>query len=176
MIVRTLQWTDFPGVADLFFSRFDEIPTNPDLGLPVPPERPTLGEEAEWFGREQKEILEGNRVTVVAEEGGKLLGMATVWRLNSHAEHRHGGELAIHVLPGARGKGIGEQLMNEVLKLCVGKFEMVRLTVWSINERAQKLYRKHGFVECGRLPRAIKRGDRYMDQVMMWRPLPQPSA
>lgn len=172
MTVRPLQWSDFHGAADLFFSRFDEIPTNPELGLPVPPERPTLGEEAAWFGREQKEILEGDRVTVVAEEGGKLLGLATVWRLGPHVEHRHVGELAIHVLPAWRGRGIGNQLMNEVLKLCARKFEMVRLTVWAINERAQGLYRKHGFMECGRLPRAIKRGDRYVDQVMMWRPLP----
>jgi ribosomal protein S18 acetylase RimI-like enzyme len=61
--------------------------------------------------------------------------------------------------------------LSALIPACRGKFEVLQLCVISVNERAQRLYRKHGFKEYGRAPKGFKRGDRYFDEVMMWRPV-----
>jgi RimJ/RimL family protein N-acetyltransferase len=45
--------------------------------------------------------------------------------------------------------------------------EMIQLKAFTYNERALELYRKLGFVEVGRIPRANKEGNEYFDDVLM---------
>ena len=46
-------------------------------------------------------------------------------------------------------------------------FEVVRLSVFATNPRAQRLYSRFGFVPVGRIPRAIRRGTEYIDEEEM---------
>ncbi|EQD47868.1 acyltransferase, partial [mine drainage metagenome] len=48
-----------------------------------------------------------------------------------------------------------------------GKFDSVDLAVIPENSRAEKLYRKFGFAEYGRRPRAFQRGGTYHDFILM---------
>lgn len=171
MQIRPLQWSDFHDFVELYYSRFEELERDPEFGLGGPPTKPTLGEEAAWFGEAHKSILDGKSIYLVAEEGGHVVGTVSVWTHGHHKDEAHVGVLGIHILPAWRGKGIGDELMREILLACRGKFEIVQLTVMGQNLRAQRLYLRHSFQECGREPRAIKRGDRYFDRVRMWRPV-----
>lgn len=45
--------------------------------------------------------------------------------------------------------------------------ESLLLAVGVHNEPAQRLYRRHGFVEYGREQRALKVGDVYYDEILM---------
>jgi ribosomal protein S18 acetylase RimI-like enzyme len=169
MRVRPLAWSDFSGWVDLYYSRYDEVGRNPDLGVYLQEKRPSVPEEAALFGQVMKQVLAGDIVASVAEEEGKLVGTCTVFRRGHHVEDCHLGELAIAVHPEWRGKGVGDALMSDALRRCRGVFEIVELKVVAVNEHALHLYRKHGFEVHGRQPRAFKRGDRYLDDVLMWR-------
>jgi len=43
----------------------------------------------------------------------------------------------------------------------------VRLSVFANNVRAKRLYTEFGFRDVGRQPRAIRRGDSYIDEDLM---------
>ncbi len=171
MVIRPVRWSDFPTFVEFYYSRYDEVTRNPDLFLYTQAKKPALGEEAIWFGSLMREILDGDTVCMVAEEDGRVVGAADVRRKGHHTEERHAGIYANAIVPECRGKGIGDELISTTLKACTGKFEVLYLIVVDQNERAKKLYRKHGFVECGRFPRGFKRGERYLDDILMWRAL-----
>jgi ribosomal protein S18 acetylase RimI-like enzyme len=169
--IRPLRWTDFAAWTELYFSRWPELDQDPEFGLSVPPTKPSMGEEAAYFGAVQKNILQGDAIFLVAEEEGQMVGGVSVERQGRTADERHVGILGVHVAREWRGKGVGRALIAQALEECRGKFEIVHLTVMSQNERAQRLYLSLGFQETGREPRAFKRGTNYFDKVRMWRPV-----
>ncbi|MFI5419090.1 MAG: GNAT family N-acetyltransferase [Candidatus Lutacidiplasmatales archaeon] len=167
MRVRALEWGDFQSWVDLYYTRYAEIDRNPELGVFLMPAKPSLGEEATFFGQAHREMAEGHVVTAVAEEGGAIVGVCFVRRKGRHVEDRHLGALGLVVHPEHRRQGIGGALLDYALRASVGKFEIVQLAVVDVNERAMRLYRRFGFEEYGRAPRAFKRGERYFDEVLM---------
>lgn len=169
MKIRPVEWSDFQSFVDFYYTRYVEVPSNPELFLLTRSVKPSLGSEAAWFGALMKGILEGDAVCNVADADGRVVGAATVTRRGDHNEDRHGGVYANAIVPEWRGKGVGTRLMAATLADCRGKFEVLYLTVVAENARAIKLYRKHGFQECGRWPRAWQRGGRYHDDLLMWR-------
>jgi ribosomal protein S18 acetylase RimI-like enzyme len=174
--IRPLAWGDFDGWADLYYTRYDEIRTNPDLGIFTFETPPTRAEEAQHFGNVMRDILAGDALLLVAEESGRIVGECSVRRLAKHVEDRHLGGLGIAVHPEWRSRGIGDALLGRMLELCRGRFESIDLQVLAVNETARKLYRKHGFREIGTHPRGVKRAGRYYEDVLMWRPVdPAPS-
>jgi len=52
-----------------------------------------------------------------------------------------------------------------------GKFEIVELLVTSTIEAARRLYLRNGFEGRGRLPLSFRRGSRYLDEMLMSRPV-----
>jgi len=86
-------------------------------------------------------------------------------RPNSDLSHR--AELGISVSSDYRGMGVRTALLEEALKRCRGKFEIIELTVLTTNDVARKLYAKFGFKSFGTRPRSIKRGGAYFDEELM---------
>jgi RimJ/RimL family protein N-acetyltransferase len=171
LILRELAWTDFADWVEMYYARYEEILTNPSLGVLLREPRPSLADEAEFFGRLHRQILDGHVVCCVAEDDGHVVGTCSITRKGDHVEDRHVGTLAIGVRADRRGRGVGAALMQRALERCRGRFEVVELGVLAPNETAQRLYQKFGFQECGRLPRAFKRGGTYYDEVLMSRPV-----
>lgn len=79
--------------------------------------------------------------------------------------------LTIVVHPGHTDRGIGRILMNDLIAWARQdlRVEKIELLVRATNERAIHLYRTCGFVEEGRLRRALKRVDdgAYVDDIAM---------
>ncbi len=144
---------------------------NPELGLYTFESKPTLPDEAALFGDVWRKVLTGDLIACIGEEAGKLIAVCMISRKGPHLEERHAGILSMAVHPDWRGRGLGSMLLSYLLRKCEGKFEIVQLTVVENNARARALYRKFGFVESGRLPRAFKRGGEYSDDLFMWRPV-----
>ena len=102
-----------------------------------------------WLYKRDKEGF------IVAEEEGKIVGFAAS---DVNWENREGEKvLEIHeifVLPEFRKKGIGANLLNEVLKYGIQrKRKLAELWVGKTNYRAIKFYKKFGFEEgeiCGK--------------------------
>lgn len=87
---------------------------------------------------------------VVAEVGGVSVGAAWL-RLWSESDHGYGylddqtPELAIAVVPEARGKGIGTALLKQTLVMARSQFSAVCLSIRADNP-ALRLYERLGFV------------------------------
>lgn len=96
-------------------------------------------------------------VGLVRERGQKRAHRASIW--------------GMYVAPEARGRGIGRSLMAEALARAapLPGLEQVHLAVVATNAAAVTLYRSLGFTVYGRDPRALKLGDRYVDEELMVR-------
>jgi RimJ/RimL family protein N-acetyltransferase len=88
----------------------------------------------------------------VAVKDGAIVGMCEVSPSASPriGAQQHNGTLGMFLVPSARGKGIGERLIREVIAACGTRWERIELSVFSHNERAHRLYQRVGFVEEGR--------------------------
>jgi ribosomal protein S18 acetylase RimI-like enzyme len=168
--IRDLTWRDFQDLVDTYYHLYDELPTDPSLGILLFHERPPLSEEVTWFANLYRRVLEGSTLASVAEVNGHAVGLVTVGH-GPHGEGAHVGDLGILVRLEARGKGIGKALLSDILGKCRGRYELVQLKVFHTNQTAKRLYRNFGFQHVGTIPRAIKRGTQYYDEELMVLPL-----
>jgi len=167
--VRELRWGDFDDLTDAYYRLYDERRRGEPIGITLFHERPSRADEVGWFTELYRRVLTGDAVVVVAERGGHAVGSCVVSRLaaQADAENGHVGSLGLLVHQAHRGQGVGTALMRAALEKCRGVFEIVRLSVFATNVRAKKLYTSLGFHEIGRVPRAIRRGDSYIDEDLM---------
>ncbi len=86
---------------------------------------------------------------------GRVVGFAAVYSSDLPSLKRTG-NLGMFLLPEYRRLGLGTRLLAGVLKLSRGRFDSVMLDVFAKNKIAQKLYRKMGFVLCGRMKQIVQ--------------------
>jgi putative acetyltransferase len=115
-------------------------------------------------------------LNLVAESGGQVLGTAGVHPVGPQLRRRHAMMLGIAVAPAAQGQGVGQALMAELLRYTDGWAQVLRveLTVYADNDRAIRLYQRHGFEVEGRLRGYALRHGEYADVLAMarWHPHP----
>lgn len=115
---------------------------------------------------------------LVAEQQGRLLGLAGLHPIDRALRRRHAAMLGIAVDGPAQGRGLGRRL---VAALCDyadqwGQVLRIELTVFADNERAIRLYRSMGFVQEGLHRGYALRQGRYVDALSMARLHPAPPA
>lgn len=168
-MIRDVQWKDMQDLVNNYYSYYEEVENDyPDMGLVFHHSRPDFVSEIGWFSSLFQDIQAGNAIGVVAEVDGKVVGICDIHRKRPGSEVSHIGILGIAIKRGFRDKGIGRQLMEAVIEKSRGKFDMLILDVFAINQRAISLYKKVGFVEYAQLPRGTKRGNRYYDEISMY--------
>ncbi|MFZ0830944.1 MAG: GNAT family N-acetyltransferase [Thermoplasmata archaeon] len=167
-MIRDLQWADFPELVENYYALYDEVRSNPDVGIHLFPQKPTLGEEAQWFSGLFRGFREGKSVVAVAEEDRKAVGLCQVDPKGVHLEGQHIGVLGIMVAAAYRNRGIGKALLTYAIDKCRGKFEIVELSVFATNAHGRALYQSVGFRSWGILPKAIRRENRYTDLEHMY--------
>jgi putative acetyltransferase len=106
---------------------------------------------------------------LVAEAGGQLVGLAGLHR--KRGKQRHSAEIGMMVHEAFQGQGIGRRLLEGLLEIADQQLGLgrVELEVMADNERAIKLYERCGFEHEGRKRRAIRRGEAYVDLLVMSR-------
>jgi ribosomal protein S18 acetylase RimI-like enzyme len=145
MTIRDLQPAELGFLDDMLFAALDWRPEGE-----LPPkefvlEHPQVVIYRRGWGRR-------GDVALVAEEDGRPVG--TVWcRLFTDDEHGEGyydaetPELAIAVVDGARGRGIGRALMDAMqAHLRANGFRRVSLSV-DLDNPAKRLYERLGYAE-----------------------------
>lgn len=99
---------------------------------------------------------------LVAKEDGKLIGFCGMWLVIDAAQITN-----VAVIETARGRGIGEALMREAIRVArEANMDVMSLEVRVTNKVAQNLYRKLGFEDGG-----IRKGyytDNQEDALVMW--------
>ena len=99
---------------------------------------------------------------LVAEEHGQLIGFCGLWLVIDAAQITN-----VAVIEAVRGRGIGEALMREAIRIAKeAQMDVMSLEVRVTNMVAQNLYRKLGFQDGG-----IRKGyytDNQEDALVMW--------
>ena len=106
----------------------------------------------------------------------ELLGVVGVGRQQRVNERHMAFIRSMYVAPQARGQGFGRNLLSAALaqvSLWHG-VEQVKLSVTATNQAAVHLYRSVGFVAVGCLPRALRLGNEYFDELIMIRVMAVP--
>ena len=100
---------------------------------------------------------------------GKLMGTAGFVR-ESQPKSRHKGRIwGVYLNAELRGKGIGRRLLQAVLDRAtqIDEVEQILISVATTQDAAIALYRSLGFTTWGKESRALKVGDRYIDEEYM---------
>lgn len=108
---------------------------------------------------------------LVAESAGKVVGSAGLHPVGTQLRRRHAMMLGISVSPSAQGQGVGAALMTALLDYADNWAQVLRLelTVFHDNQRAIRLYERHGFAPEGRLRAYALRNGAYEDVLAMAR-------
>lgn len=130
----------------------------------------TLESETKYL-KSRLEAIENKRaVHLLAFFNNKLIA-ATDVHMKDKTE-RHVGILGISVAKDFRGEGLGNLLMQLILKEArkeIPELKIVTLEVYSTNDIAQKMYEKFGFERYGLLPEGITRGGKFEDAILMYK-------
>ncbi|QDI92632.1 N-acetyltransferase [Salicibibacter halophilus] len=100
--------------------------------------------------------------SVVEQETEMIIGHISLGRIDKENRSARVGKVLVGD-PGARGKGIGRQMMTAILKIAFDEMHLhrVSLGVFSFNEPAIACYEKVGFQKDGLLRDLRKMGDDY---------------
>ncbi|MGA8711317.1 MAG: GNAT family N-acetyltransferase [Thermoplasmata archaeon] len=167
--IRPPRWEDFDELREIYFHLYDERAAGAPIGITLFDERPTPADETVWFQTHYRRALEGQEIWLVAERDGHAVGNCTIVPVvaGPPSEQSHVGELGILVHHGYRGTGVGTALLERALAVARSRFELVLLSVFTVNEGALRLYRRFGFTVSGHLPKVVKRGEQYFDEERM---------
>ena len=96
-----------------------------------------------------------DEIMLVAKDNGKVVGNASLSRMPRRMKHR--GDFSVSVLKEYWNKGIGSQLLHEIIQFAKeNSFEVIDLQVRSDNLSAIHLYEKFGFKKIGTHPAFFK--------------------
>jgi ribosomal protein S18 acetylase RimI-like enzyme len=106
---------------------------------------------------------------VGAFENGRLVGMAGFYREKGPKSRHKGRVWGVYVAPHARGAGLGKRMTQTLLDRAsvIEGVDQILLSVTATQIAAIRLYRSLGFELFGTEPRALKIGDRYIDEDYM---------
>ncbi|MCW9034089.1 MAG: GNAT family N-acetyltransferase [Rhodospirillales bacterium] len=129
-------------------------------------------DSAEMTKRWQNTI-KGNHPYLVAELEGNIIGYGYAGTYRSRSGYRHTVEDSVYLSPEATGKGIGKLLLNALIDECTerGFRQMIAVIGEPNNHASIKLHVKAGFEQVGLLPAVGFKFGRWVDTVLLMRPL-----
>lgn len=158
MLIRPYKPSDWPGLWEVL--------------EPVFCEGTTYALEPEIEESQAKEFWAGtDRITWVAEENGSVVGSYFL-RKNQGGGGSHVCNCGYATSSAHRGRGIASTLCkhSQTQAITSGYLAMQFNFVVSTNEQAIRIWKRLGFDEVGRLPKAFKHpGTGYVDAIVMYK-------
>ncbi|MEV7415486.1 N-acetyltransferase family protein [Streptomyces sp. NPDC089919] len=113
---------------------------------------------------------------LVAEAAGEVVGYAYAAPWRTKPAYRHTVENSIYLKPGRTGRGIGAALLAALLTECAATpaRQMIAVIADAGTDASLALHRRFGFVEQGRLTEVGHKHNRWIDTILMQRPLTEP--
>ncbi len=110
---------------------------------------------------------------LVAEIDGQLLGFAYASKYRPRSAYQYCCESSVYVKNNAQRKGIGYSLLAELIERCraMGLRRMVAIIGDSANNASICLHKKAGFEHVGIIPNCGFKRNKWLDQVIMQRPI-----
>jgi phosphinothricin acetyltransferase len=100
-----------------------------------------------WFATKQTHNFP---VIGLSSNAGRLLGFATYGIFRAWPAYKYTAELSLYVEPPSRGKGLGDRLLTELVR--IAEQRQLHVLVGGIdasNAPSIALHEKHGFTHCG---------------------------
>jgi len=165
VILRTLQRADLDDCIELINSLVEE---GADI---VKNKKVTLEEEAEWLNGALSQMEQGEKIYVVAETDGKVIGNSEIGR-RLYGYDSHVGVMGIAIKKGFRDVGIGTEMMKALITQGQKMgLRILMLSAFESNKRAIHVYEKLGFKKRGQIPKKFFKRGKYVDEVIMSRSL-----
>ena len=110
---------------------------------------------------------------LVAEFGGMVAGYAYCTLYRARSAYRYSLEDSVYVRPDAQGRGIGIMLLDQLIGRCeaLGYRQMIAVIGDSANAASIGLHARAGFLRVGTLRSVGFKFGRWVDSVVMQRPL-----
>lgn len=129
-------------------------------------------DEAE-MARRRAAILADGFPYLVAEKDGAILGYAYAGKYRPRHAYRFTVEDSIYIAPEAQGLGVGRALLARLIAECgtLGLRQMIAVIGDTASAGSIALHASLGFVHAGRMEKIGWKFGRWVDQVLMQRPL-----
>jgi L-amino acid N-acyltransferase YncA len=126
----------------------------------------------DMIGRRQS-IADAGMPYLVCEDGGAIVGYAYAGLYRPRIAYRYSVEDSVYVAPGAARRGYGRLLVSALIERCTGLGfrQMLAVIGDSGNAGSIGLHRNLGFSQTGHLPSIGYKFGRWVDVVIMQRPL-----
>ncbi len=133
----------------------------------VPPE------PGEMERRFQAIVTRGLPYLVAEQDDGGVGGYAYAGPYRARPGYRYSVENSVYVAPGALGKGLGKALLEELIRRCtdLGYRQMIAIIGDSKNWSSIRLHESFGFRHVGTLSAVGFKLGRWVDSVILQRPL-----
>jgi phosphinothricin acetyltransferase len=162
-MVRPSTDADIPAIAEIYGYHVEHGVASFET---VPPD------EAE-MARRRCEVLKRGLPWLVAETEGSVKGYAYATPYRSRAAYRFTLEDSIYIHPAHIGRGIGSALLPQLIARCreFGARQLIAVIGDTDNPASIRLHARFGFRYVGTLNAVGFKFDRWLDTVLMQRPL-----
>jgi ribosomal protein S18 acetylase RimI-like enzyme len=129
-----------------------------------------IEDEEKYLNNQLQRIKNNISVHLIAFCNEELIGNVHIDMQDKSESHV--GVLGITISKDFRDEGIGGKLLNLILKEAskhMPQLRIITLAVLQINEAAQKMYKKLGFREYGRLPKGSTHRNSHVDVIYMYK-------
>lgn len=152
MIVRACEHKDVDTICDIYnyyvknsIITFEEAPvTSMEMAARIAACTPTLP----WL---------------VCEVGDQVVGYAYATRWHNRAAYRHSAEVTVYVRNGEGGRGFGQALYENLLRLLEGRYHALVAGISLPNEGSVRLHEKFGFRKVAHFSEVGRKFDRWID-------------
>ena len=160
MIVRRAEPTDAQGLTELG----DAVGAEPEGWLVTTNGWRNANDERRYLRAIRRYP---HAAVFVAEDEGRIVGRLSIAR-DQHPASRHVADLGLMVAASHRRRGIGTALLDAAVRWArAAGVRKLELHVFPWNEAAIKLYENYGFVREGLRRGQYRRGDDYVDAILM---------
>jgi L-amino acid N-acyltransferase YncA len=110
---------------------------------------------------------------LVAEEAGIILGYGYAGPYHSRPGYRHTVEDSVYLSENARGRGVGGVILRTLISECEGRAfrQMIAIIGDSSHIASMRLHEAAGFMPVGTFKNVGYKHGRWLDSVLMQRPL-----
>jgi len=129
--------------------------------------------DVEEMRRRHADVTARGLPYLVAVERSEVLGYGYCAPYRARSAYRYALEDSIYIKDGHLGKGIGTQLLTQLLRICegLGYRQVIAVIGDSANAGSIALHARLGFVRVGTLRSTGYKLGRWVDSVLMQRPL-----
>ena len=163
ILIRDSADADLPAITAIYADAVSHGFTSFELKPP----------DSNEMARRRGDLLRAGYPYLVAERDGIVSGYAYAGLYRTRPGYRYAVENSVYVAPDARGTGIGKALLPVLIDRCaaVGFRLMVAVIGDSASQASIRLHTACGFSHAGLLPSIGWKHGRWLDSVLMTRPL-----